>query len=481
MILSVVTSKRLDALTLDALNYVSNIYEAAGFYDMTETEPRTLGIGKYDVLYIPDGPNFHFDVDRKGLHLYLTGNDGERTEFHGRFAETIIRNYGIYAVEEARRFRAGEDTIFNSYAEHNVEHLEATIEASEKMMEIRELEKWEKDVVRTSLMCHDLGMANVVDYEYGKRTGVFETGQDVRSHHCLTSAFEAMRMKDDITRDTGMNERELYLTALVIASHSKSNSGLLRFEEPYYKRFLDNIDETCVKASRFLEIDNPFDRDKAQEYMNDPQFEAEFKKLSEVVSLSDAFSHSALTYDRRTNQCGDTLVCRMDDFADFCLHNKEDRPLDSNDLLTFINYDLITTTNDGKPYEVPVNFTPTEKIFLLSEKYFGMTEREPGIYDVRVSPDGYIDAPDKIAPDLLRFYVQERSAEMLRYQDDVTIVIHMSEANDMTPEDFAKDFFSTKGFEASKSMYAWNKEMSSPRKGGFKNMHERVKLVFVKD
>ena len=46
MILSVVTSKRLDALTLDALNYVSNIYEAAGFYDVTETEPRTLDIGK---------------------------------------------------------------------------------------------------------------------------------------------------------------------------------------------------------------------------------------------------------------------------------------------------------------------------------------------------------------------------------------------------------------------------------------------------
>ena len=61
------------------------------------------------MLYIPDGPNFHFDVDRKGLHLYLAGNDGECTEFHGHFAETIIRNYGIYAVEEARRFRAGED------------------------------------------------------------------------------------------------------------------------------------------------------------------------------------------------------------------------------------------------------------------------------------------------------------------------------------------------------------------------------------
>ena len=220
--------------------------------------------------------------------------------------------------------KSGRDDGLRTYGTHTMAHIQCVMEKAATMIGFRpNLTNEEIRTIFVSCLYHDTGMADarglaLYKYENAKEIDSKEFYKEsyngelvekglsdfIRSYHSLTSGIEILRDRASLEK-LGVN---VDLCAMVVAAHSKSNSGLKEFNMDNIEVFVNKIDDL---VNIFNEIHKGeetiiFNKDKILESFQNNDVIEQFKNLSQIVSYSDAFTHCYDTKDiENTNQLGE--------------------------------------------------------------------------------------------------------------------------------------------------------------------------------
>ena len=224
---------------------------------------------------------------------------------------SIISRYGK-GIEETRRLT--DQHLYKvdprSYADHTFAHLAESIKKYGILLENRMGSFTPRQILysKIAMLYHDTGMANGVRMYKGHYfSGYARLFDEARANHPMMSGVECLLHREDIN-DACSDRFAAQEIALLCASHSKTNSGLKDFSYDTFCTFVDKFTEYVSKYAwdkmgTYIE----FDANHFKEAAKDPEWLAEFKGMSELITLADAFTHASDTSDREYNQCGEKI------------------------------------------------------------------------------------------------------------------------------------------------------------------------------
>ena len=271
MILSFITTSLLDGITMTKMQDLSTIYDRAGFYEQPdrEDEPQYIDMSKYIPLYMPESNCVELQSGDNGIELKVHGNNGFKLEFDNDFTKYLITTYGKTIPENTNGAYTNWTTRIDPF---KVNEIQRVVESVDR----EHLDPQLASAIIVASVCSDLGLAEGLDYrmtvdQYGGDP--FASSHDIENKEWAFSAAEVLRHANSLNRNSGIEEKEVYLSALAVAVAHSDGEQIPKLSPEYYETLLSEIDYASGWAQEKYEMkENPFDKEQARAYLSDEEF-----------------------------------------------------------------------------------------------------------------------------------------------------------------------------------------------------------------
>ena len=393
----------------------------------------------------------YYEILDDGLHVKFGSN---QFVVSPRQMEYIIDCYINKGFNTAKEMGQRENVLdyqeskaytkLRGFAEHSLVHIFETMKQS--YLSCQRIQRTDLDNIKPEIesisaktcLLHDLGMTNGLQYS---KTGFEDTAKLYRNAHSALSGYSILSdMKSMFDTD-----RELYISALAAAAHSKSNSGLISLDEETRDAFIQKFIDRCNDWDERRGLEEPTFKltfDEAKKLLDDNL--DLFKEVSRVVALADSCTHSRYTTDTVYSQERGTFeIFKTEESSrgfdgtafDTSRGNKDEgryAPIDviqGNEPLEYLKgldkehvldvsgfedkneafYVVYTDEHGQKELIEPNEFIIGERFCSFQEKYYN---ESGSLFELRI---GNINPKVPMAEEGVTNYLAERVGEMWRY------------------------------------------------------------------